>query len=1146
MNDKGFTENDYEQALIALFTERLGYDYECGYDVERDYRQPCYVANLEAALQRLNPSASASVLSEARRMVTSIHEGTLVQRNETLMDYLQSGVEVKYAEGGRSRTALVKLIDFETVSKNCFKVVNQWSVEEYGKIRCDLVVMVNGLPLVVVELKSPTNAGVEEDDAYLQLKQYQQKCPSLFVYNAFSVTSDMLCTRAGTITAPQNRYMEWKSKSGEYSTDKVIPYETFFEGIFPKERLLDILRNFVCFDHKEGKARKVMGAYHQYFAVNKALARAREAYERRDGKGGVFWHTQGSGKSLSMVFFVHKLMMTVPGLTVVVVTDRNDLDQQLYEQFAGCSRFVRQTPQRVGFELNAKGKETKAAEGGRADLKTKLKDLETGGIIFTTIQKFEEGTGLLSDRRNIVVITDEAHRSQYGEEHWDEKSERMRKGFARLMREALPNAVFVGFTGTPISDRDRDTQEVFGNYIDVYDMTQAVADGATRPVYYESRVINLNLDEDKLRQLDEAFDELAEEGATPEQTEKAKNDHSGIKGLLCSDATIRSLCDDIVSHYENYRANELTGKAMIVAYNKLAAFKIYKRLLELRPEWTEKVHVVASPSNKDKEEWHQLINDRTNKEYAKLFKDDESPMKIAIVVDMWLTGFDVPSLATMYVYKPMKGHNLMQAIARVNRVFPNKEGGLVVDYVGIASALRQAMKDYTQRDRKEYGDPNIQTTARVKFLEKLEVCRDLMHGYDYSAFIDGDNTMRAKTINGGVNFMLDPTPSRESRPSRSSRDSRTPRPSRDSRPSRESTFISESQLLHNALTLCRSLTTEQERQEVAFMDAVRVMLMRFRQKGKVTKHDINERISRLLEQSIKSQGVINLFADVEFSLFDESFLKEIRRMKEKNLAVQLLKKLMNDRLRTFERTNVVQSQRFSEMMNRALSNYLKGMLTNEEVIEELLKMAEEIRRQEEEDNALGLNNEEKAFYDALTSPEGIRQAYTDEQFVELTKELTEELRRNRTIDWNRKESSRAKMRVMVKRLLKKYHYPPEGQEQALRTVMAQCDRWADDEENYAVRKLYAVEDDAEVRNLIYNRLLLNPATEDFELQREAMEQFGTRYPDMGIMDWKRIIEAYTPMTRKAVVQDSRKVVEMQQRHMGMAAERMDDESPLMD
>ena len=1124
ITNDNFTENDYEQALIALFTERLGYDYECGYDVERDFRQPCYVADLEAALQRLNPAASLAVLSDARRLVTSIHEGTLEQRNETLMDYLQSGVEVKYVEDGRSRTALVKLIDFETVGKNQFKVVNQWSVEEYGKIRCDLVVFVNGLPLVVVELKSPSNAGVEDDDAYLQIRQYQQKCPSLFVYNAFSVTSDMLTTKAGTISASQNRYMEWKSKDGEYSTDKVIPYDTFFEGIFPKERLIDILRNFVCFDHKDGKARKVMGAYHQYFAVNKALARAHEAYARGDGKGGVFWHTQGSGKSFSMVFFVHKLMMTVPGLTVVVVTDRNDLDQQLYEQFAGCSRFVRQTPQRVGFELNAKGKETKAAEGGRADLKAKLKDLETGGIIFTTIQKFEEGTGLLSDRRNIIVITDEAHRSQYGDEHWDEKSERMKKGFARLMREALPNAVFVGFTGTPVSDRDRDTQEVFGNYIDVYDMTQAVADGATRPVYYESRVINLNLDEDKLRQLDEAFDELAEDDdVSTEQTNKAKNDNSGIKGLLCSDETIRSLCDDIVKHYEENRQNELTGKAMIVAYNKLAAFKIYKRLLELRPEWTEKVHVVASPSNKDKEEWHQLINDRTNKEYAKLFKDDASPMKIAIVVDMWLTGFDVPSLATMYVYKPMKGHNLMQAIARVNRVFPDKEGGLIVDYVGIASALREAMQDYTQRDRKRFGDPNIQTTAHVKFREKLEVCRDLLHGYDYSAFLDGDNTTRARIINGGVNFMLEPD-------------------SRASRESRASSFIPESQLLHNALTLCRSLTTDAERQEVAFMDAVRVMLVRFRQKGAVTKQEINERISQLLEQSIKSQGVINLFSDVEFSLFDESFLKEIRRMKEKNLAVQLLKKLLNDRLRTFERTSVVQSLRFSEMMNRALSNYLKGMLTNEEVIEELLKMAEAIRQEEEEGNALGLTIEEKAFYDALSSPQGVKDAYSNEEFVKLTKELTEQLRRNRTIDWNHKESARAKMRVMVKRLLKKYHYPPEGQEQALQTVMEQCNRWADDEEHFHIeQKLATVEDDQEVRNLIYNRLLLNPDTTDFELQREAMELFGTRYPDMGIMDWKRTIEAYTPMVRETAKQPTATVIEMQQRQRSQAAENMDDE-----
>ena len=1117
----GFTENDYEQTLIELF-QRLGYQYECGYEVERDFRQPCYVAELEAALRRLNPDVDESVLSDAKRLVTSINEGTLEQRNETMMEYLQNGVEVKYVENGRNRTALVKLMDFSSVAQNRFKVVNQWSVEEYGKIRCDLVVFVNGLPLVVIELKSPSNENVEEDDAYLQIKQYQQKCPSMFVYNAFSVTSDMVTTKAGTITASENRYMEWKSKNGDYSTEKLIPYDVFFEGIFPKERLLDILQNYICFDHKEGKARKVMGAYHQYFAVNKALVRAHSAYERQDGKGGVFWHTQGSGKSFSMVFFVHKLMMAVPGLTVVVVTDRNDLDQQLYEQFAGCSRFIRQVPQRVGFELNAKGKETKAAEGGRADLKRKLKDLETGGIIFTTIQKFEEGTGLLSDRRNIIVITDEAHRSQYGEEEWDNKTERMKKGFAKLMREALPNAVFVGFTGTPISDRDRDTQEVFGNYIDVYDMTQAVADGATKPVYYESRVINLNLDEDKLRQLDEAFDDLAAEGATTEQTNKAKNENSGIKGLLCSDETIKSLCDDILQHYEENRQYELTGKAMIVAYNKLAAFKIYKRLLELRPEWTEKVHVVASPDNKDKEEWHQLINDRTNKEYAKLFKDDESPMKIAIVVDMWLTGFDVPSLATMYVYKPMKGHNLMQAIARVNRVFPGKEGGLVVDYVGIASPLKQAMQDYTQRDRKAFGDPNIVKTAKVKFREKLEICRDLMHGSDYTPFLEGSNEMRAKTINEGVNFMLEPDSSC----------------SGEFRDSRVSSFVKESQLLHNALTLCRSLIDRREKQEVAFMDAVRVMLCRFRQKGKVTKQEINERISQLLAQSIRSDGVIDLFKDVkrDFSLFDESFLEEIRKMKQKNIALQLLKKLMAERIRKYERTNVVQSLKFSEMMNNALSNYLKGMLTNEEVIEELLKIAEDIKREEEEGNELGLTTEEKAFYDALTSPEGIRQAYTDEQFVALTKELTEELRKNRTIDWNRKESSRAKMRVMVKRLLKKYHYPPEGQEQALRTVMEQCDKWADDEENLETPRLYNVEDDREVRNLIYERLLLNPDTDDLELQREVMEVFGERYPGMRIIDWRKIIIDYTPLVREAAKKPTAKVIEMQHNPYRLAAE----------
>ena len=1000
----------------------MGYQYECGYNVEREYRNPYYEADLQDALRRQNPMLSDEVLQEAFRLVTHVNEGILEQRNETLMDYVQNGVEVKYSEDGRAKTALVKLVNFESPLQNQFKVVNQWTVVEYEKIRCDMVVFVNGLPLVVIELKSPTREEASDEDAYRQIKQYQQKCPSLFVYNAFSVISDQLTSKAGTITAKENRYMEWKSVDGDMETTAFADYETFFNGIFQRERLIDILQNFICFDHKDGRTAKIMGAYHQYFAVNKALVKTDKAIGG-DGKIGVFWHTQGSGKSLSMVFYVHLLVQRYPQCTIVVVTDRNDLDQQLYEQFAGCQKFLRQEPQRVGFDLNEKGKLTKTA--GREDLVRKLKDLQTGGIIFTTIQKFEEGTGLLSDRENIIVITDEAHRSQYGDEHWDTKAEKMKKGFALLMRESLPNASFIGFTGTPISQRDRDTKEVFGDYIDVYDMTQAVADGATKPVYYESRVIKLNLNEEALRKLDDEFDLLANEGATDEQINKARQENSGLKRILCHQDTIDSLCKDIIEHYEKYRQYELTGKAMIVAYNKEAAVKIYRRMLEMRPEWTEKVHVVASAANTDNPEWHDVIDAKRNKEYAALFKDDNSPMKIAIVVDMWLTGFDVPSLATMYVYKPMKEHNLMQAIARVNRVFPEKEGGLVVDYVGIAGALKQAMQDYTSRDKKQFGDPDIGKTALVKFQEKLEICRDLLHGFDYSGWYEGTDPERSKLITAGVNFML-----------------------AVDKQDRRKNFIVESQLLHNAQTLCKSLLTDHDKLEVTFMDAVRVMLQRLDAKGtSITKHDINERIARLLEQSLQSQGV-EVLTNVKFSLFNDGFLAEIKKMKERNLALKLLEGLIKEKLRNFERTNVVQSLKFSEMMNNALSNYLKGMLTNEEVIAELLRMADEIKRAEHEGDELGLTIEEKAFYDALSSPEGVKEAYSSEEFVKLTKELTEQLRKNRTIDWNHKDTARAKMRVMVKRLLKKYKYPPEGQEQALNTVMAQCNKWADDEDNF--------------------------------------------------------------------------------------------------
>lgn len=1032
MNDKdNFPEDSYEQALISLFTEKLGYEYECGYNVERDYRDPFYREDLVKALRWLNPQLPQEVLDDALRQLCNNNDGGYVQRNEVFTEWLQNGISVPRVVDGRPVTETVILMDFEHPDANQWKVVNQWRVEDIEPIRCDMVVMVNGLPLVVFELKSPSSEEVEEEDPYNQLQQYMMKCPSLFAYNAFCVTSDMLTTLAGTITSPQKRFMEWKTKDGEYASTAVADYETFFEGIFWPQRLCDIIKNFICFDHKDGKTAKIMSAYHQYFAVNKAVKRTHEAQEN-DGKIGVFWHTQGSGKSLSMVFYAHKLIQEFPTCTIVVVTDRNDLDLQLYEQFCGCEKFLRMSPQRVGYELNENGKLVAAEGGGNLDLKNKLRDLQTGGLIFTTIQKFREGTGLLSDRRNIIVMTDEAHRSQYGDEHFDNKTQKTKKGFALLMREALPNAMFVGFTGTPISERDRDTEEVFGDYIDVYDMTQAVADGATRPVYYESRVIKLNLDDETLKQLDIEFDKLADEGATAEQIEDAKHMNSGIRGILNKDKTIESLCKDIITHYEENRQQVTCGKAMIVALDKEAAVKIYRQLLKMRPSWKNKMQVVVSSSNKDNPDWMDVIRPKkedgkhywTDKEFAALFKDDNSEMKIAIVVDMWLTGFDVPSLATMYVYKPMRGHNLMQAIARVNRVFPEKEGGLIVDYVGIASALKQAMQDYTKRDRQRFGNPDIKEAALNKFNEKLEICQDLMHGYDYSDFIDGSDSQRATLITGGVNFMLSPKQEQKRK-----------------------NFIKESQLLHNAMTLCRSLLTVAQKRVVGFMDAVRILLIRYTQKGKISKKEINERIATLLEQSIQSDGVVNLFANVEreFSLFDEAFIEEIRNMKERNIAVQLLEKLLKERIRNYERTNVVQSQKFSDLMNQALSNYLKGMLTNEEVIEELLKMAQAIKQDEDEGNELGLSQEEKAFYDALSSPEGIKEAYSSEQFKALTIALTEQLRKNRTIDWNKKDSARASMRRIIKRLLREYKYPPKGFEQALSTVMRQCEKWAEDE-----------------------------------------------------------------------------------------------------
>lgn len=1004
-----YTEADYENTIIELF-RHMGWQYMYGPDLERDYHDPLYEDELEGALHRINPTMPESAIQDALFKLKNFENADLIQKNAAFTDYIQHGVEVRYFEGKEERAGIVYLVDYKNPDNNSFVIANQWTFIENSNKRPDILLFLNGLPVVLMELKSPSREETDASEAYIQIRNYMHEIPSMFIYNCVCVMSDQLTSKAGTITSGEDRFMEWKSEDGSYENTQYAQFDTFFKGMFEKRRLLDIIKNFICFSNEGLKNIKILAGYHQYFAVRKAVESTKKGMAS-DGRGGVFWHTQGSGKSLSMVFYAHLLEELLQSPTIVVITDRNDLDDQLYGQFAKCKDFLRQAP------MHAKS---------RQHLKDLLNGRKANGIIFTTMQKFEESHEPLSHRHNIIVMADEAHRGQYGlKEKIDSKTGEIKVGMARIIRNSLPHATYIGFTGTPIAFEDRNTREVFGDYIDIYDMTQAVEDGATRPVYYESRVIKLKLDKETLALIDKEYDIMAE-NADPAVIERSKKELGQMEAILGNDKTIDSLVCDILDHYENYRENLLTGKAMIVAYSRPIAMKIYKRILELLPSWTEKVKVVMTGSNKDPEEWAPIIGNKHHRdELAAEFKDNDSPFKIAIVVDMWLTGFDVPSLATMYIYKPMKGYNLMQAIARVNRVFQDKEGGLIVDYVGIASALKEAMNDYTARDRKNYGDTNVARVAYPKFQEKLAVCEDLFYGYDYSDFIHGGNLARSKAISGAVNFIVAVGKEED----------------RDM-------FLKEALILKQALSLCSSLAMEKERIEAAFFESVRVLVNRLANQGQGKKFsltEINARINNLLKASIHSDGVINLFKDTggKFSLFDPKFLEEISRMKEKNLAVELLKKLIAEQVVVYKHTNIVKSQKFSEILQKTMNHYLNGMLTNEQVIEEMLNLARQIRNAQKEGTKLGLTAEELAFYDALTKPQAIKDFYENSELIAITKELADTLRKNRTIDWQKRDSARAKMRMLIKRLLRRHRYPPEGMEDAVKTVMTQCELWAD-------------------------------------------------------------------------------------------------------
>lgn len=882
-------ENFFEQAIIDRLVDEHGYEYLHGPDVARtsdEYRDVFLPGILEDSLRRINKKLPNAAIQEAILKISNVEGGSLEQRNETFTDYLQSGVEVRYFDGKEERDDIVRLLDFENPDDNSFHAVNQWTFVEYSEKRPDLIVFVNGMPLVLFELKSPSREETDASDAYLQLRNYMHHIPSIFVPNVFCVMSDMAETRVGTITADEDRYVAWKSVDGDYSETKAATWKTMVDGMLPKARLLDIIKNFVCFNDSGERIVKILAAYHQYFGVTKAIERAGQAVAG-DGKIGVFWHTQGSGKSLSMVFFAHLLQARLDSPTIAVITDRNDLDDQLFGQFGRCKNFLRQTPVQAT---------------SRENLKELLVGREANGIVFTTMQKFTDGDEPLCDRSNVVVMVDEAHRGQYGMTEKMDESGKVSVGAARVVRKALPNASYIGFTGTPVALQDRNTREIFGDYIDVYDMTQSVEDESTKPVYYESRVVALKLDEGTLAKLDAAYAEFAAQ-ADEASVEKAKRDTGGLDAIFGAPETVDALCRDIVEHYENNRADVLAGKALIVAYSRPMAMKIYYKLLELRPEWKDMLGVVMTMSNQDPEEWFEVCGGKKHKkEMERRFKDDSDPLKIAIVVDMWLTGFDVPSLSTMYVFKPMKGYNLMQAIARVNRVCKGKEGGLVVDYIGIARALKQAMKDYTNRDQRNYGDMDVAATAYPKFLEKLDVCRDLMYGFDYRDDIfSGSRGKLADAIAEGTDWLLAPERSEDMED-----------------------FLKQCQLMNQALSLCKSLVSEEGQHEAAYLSVLRVQVLRLTgRKGAggsgMTYAEFNKRVTSILEQTVHAEGVIDLFDEksVEISLFDESFLAEVAAMKEKNVAVEALKRLVKERVKAYQRTSVVKAKRSSASFCRA-------------------------------------------------------------------------------------------------------------------------------------------------------------------------------------------------------------------------------------
>ena len=1056
---ENFTEDLLEEAAIEIL-QSLGYDYVFGPDIslggdyeERlDYREVVLGNRVKDALFRINKGIPAEALEEAYRRIITFNSPMLEENNRSFHRLLTEGIDVSFAEDGNIRTKNVQIVDFseEGIKNNEFLVVNQFTIIENEERRPDLLIFVNGIPLVIIELKSASDENVGIESAYNQIQTYKKDIPSLFNYNAFCILSDGINAKAGTITSNEERYMNWRSIDGKVVEPLSNPqYEVMFGGMLQKHRLLDIIKNFILFqessvDEKDENGKKlgdkktiikIMAAYHQYFAVKKAVEKTKEATkEDGDRKIGVIWHTQGSGKSFSMVFYTAGLVRELNNPTIVVITDRNDLDDQLFSTFSKSQDILRQTPKQANIRKLTDSQ--KATMNGNNSVEVNglfdlLNERESGGIIFTTIQKFKPEDGemqVLTNRKNVIIIADEAHRSQYGlEAQADTKTGEIKYGYAKYLRDALPNASFIGFTGTPIDLEDRSTTAVFGHTIDTYDMTRAVEDEATVKIYYENRIIKLEADEEELKAIDEEFDNLTE-GQEDIEKEKNKGKWTRLEAIVGSPNRIKKLAEDIVNHYEE-KSKAIDGKAMVVCMSRKICVDLYEQIVTLRPSWHSdddtkgKIKVVMTGSAADNERLQSHIGGKQRRDtLAKRMKDNNDELKIVIVRDMWLTGFDVPSMHTMYIDKPMHGHNLMQAIARVNRVFKEKSGGVVVDYIGILESLKSALKQYTDSDK---GTTGINTDVAVNvMLEKLEILQDMFHKFDYSAYMGTSQVQRIRAITGGMDFVL----------------------GLDEEDQKEFKKIAVE--LSKAHSLCAATEIGKSKAlEVSYFKAVKASLVKLGEKDgpKLSKREIDARINQMLERSIISEEVIDVFDAMgikrpEVSILSDEFLEEVREIKHKNLAVEMLKKLLEGNIKAVERTNLVKSEMFSEKLKKSLNKYRNQAITNAEVIEELIRLAHELKHMKDQQKNSGLSDDEIAFYDALTADDIVKEFMEDETLKKIAKELTRAIQRNISIDWSVRKSAQAGMRKIIKRLLKYYDYPPEHAKKALETVMRQAEK----------------------------------------------------------------------------------------------------------